>query len=158
MTRELITSWHDHDLAVERALSLVQENILIYANELTPLKLDSEANHNAINRILKTGEPGCLQVILRNALNWHHTQPRLAKLCLSHSHLISIREAPSDLAHLTDSMLLIDNKHAVIRFDEHFPRSKLLIDEAEEVRPYVMRFSQIFTASSETASQTQLGL
>jgi hypothetical protein len=158
MTRELITSWHDHDLAVERLFSIAQEKILIYANELTPLKLDSEANHAAIKQFLKKGQADCLQVILRNALNWQYTQPRLAALCLSYSHLISFREAPADLAHLTDSMLLIDNTHALVRFDEHFARSKLLIDEAEEIRPYVLRFSQIHIASSELASQTTLGL
>ncbi len=158
MTRELITSWHEHDLAVERLFSIAQEKILIYGNQLTQLRLDSEANHAAIKRILKEGQADCLQVILCNSLNWQYTQPRLAALCLSYSHLISFREAPTDLAHLTDSMLLIDNTHALIRFDEHFPRSKLLINEAEEVRPYVLRFAQKHAASSELASQTTLGL
>jgi hypothetical protein len=158
MTRELITSWHDHDLAVERLFSLAEATILIYANELTPFKLESDANHQAVSRILKSGQANCLQVILRNTQNWPHTQPRLAKLCMSYSHLINLREAPSDLAHLTDSMLIIDGKHALIRFDEHFPRSKLLLNEAEEIRPYLLRFSQIQSASSELASQTTLGL
>lgn len=158
MTRELITSWHDHDLAVDHLLSIAEKTILIYGGDLTPLKLESENSLTAINRVLKTGQTNCLQVILRNTQNWPHSNPRLAKLCLSYSHLISIREAPSDLAHLTDSMLLIDGLHGLIRFDENFPRSKQLVNEADEIRPYLIRFSQIHSTSSEPTSQTTLGL
>lgn len=158
MTRELITNWHDYEIAAERLLTIAQEKILIYANELTAFKLESAANLSAISRILKTNQPGCLQVVLRNCQTWQQTHPLMAKLCLNHSHLITFLQSPADLAHLTDSMLLIDNTHALVRFEERFPRSKLLLDEAEEIRPYLLRFYEICAASNEPYGYSTLGL
>jgi hypothetical protein len=55
-------------------------------------------------------------------------------------------------------MVLIDGKHALIRFDREQARSKLLIDEAEELRPYLNRFEEIWAEGGEMLSSNTLGL
>jgi hypothetical protein len=62
------------------------------------------------------------------------------------------------LAHLRDCMIIVDGKHALIRFDRDQARSKLLIDEADELRPYIARFDEIWSAGGEPVRATALGL
>lgn len=55
-------------------------------------------------------------------------------------------------------MILVDEKYALIRFERDLPRSKLLIDEPDEVRPYLSRFKEIWAEGGEPVSSTTLGL
>ena len=62
------------------------------------------------------------------------------------------------MAHLRDSMLIIDDKHALIRFERDLPRSKLLVDEIDELKPYLNRFSELVSAGGEPIRTSTLGL
>ena len=62
------------------------------------------------------------------------------------------------MAHLRDSMLIVDDKHALIRFERDFPRSKLLLDETDELKSYINRFSELSLAGGERVGMTPLGL
>ena len=84
--------------------------------------------------------------------------PQALRLIGTYSHLSDIHETPPQLSHLRDSMILVDNKHALIRFEKDLPRSKLLIDEVDQVRPYVARFIEIWREGGEPVSGNPLGL
>jgi hypothetical protein len=76
----------------------------------------------------------------------------------TYGHNAKAQETPQQLAHLRDSMILVDDKHALIRFEHGLPRSKLLIDEIDEIRPYLTRFHEIWAEGGESVSSTTLGL
>ena len=122
------------------------------------LKLESSPRQSALARLLKTSRESALQIALRNAAPVKVKGPQLLKLVGTYTHLAQIRETPSQLSHLRDGMILVDDKHALIRFERDLPRSKLLIDEAEEVRPYIARFTEIWGEGGETISGSTLGL
>jgi len=158
MARELITSWGEYQTAIDRLLCMACRKICIYDEDLGQLKLDSAQRRPQLQRILQAGLKDSLQIVVRNADPLRNSFPLLIKLLTEFGHLATAQQSPPDLAHLRDSMLIIDDKHALIRFERELPRSKLLIDEADELKPYLNRFSELLLAGGEPVSTTTLGL
>jgi hypothetical protein len=158
MTRELITSWSDYSAAVERLLAMACRQISIYDEDLAALKLQSLPCHNHLQRVLREDQTDALRIALRNAGQLRQQHPTLLNLLTIYSHRAAIQQTPEHIAHLRDSMIIVDDRHALIRFDRDQVRSKLLIDEAEELRPYLARFEEIWAAGGEPIGTSTLGL
>uniref|UniRef100_Q47HS5 DUF7931 domain-containing protein n=1 Tax=Dechloromonas aromatica (strain RCB) TaxID=159087 RepID=Q47HS5_DECAR len=158
MARELITTWADYQTAIDRLLVIASHKIRIYDEDLLSLKLESEPRLACIKRVLQSGHDDILQMALRNATPLRQQQPILLRLLSTYGHTAAVQETPPQLAHLRDSMIIVDDKHALIRFERDLPRSKLLIDEIDEIRPYLTRFREIWTEGGESVTVTTLGL
>jgi hypothetical protein len=158
MARELITSWTDYQLALDRLLAIACHKISIYDEDLVTLKLESAPRLLHIKRVLLAGQDDALQIAVRNAGPVRQKNPLLLNQLTTFGHRASARETPPQLAHLRDSMILVDDKHALIRFERDMPRSKLLIDEIDEIRPYLARFREIWSEGGENITSTALGL
>ncbi|HSG23181.1 MAG TPA: hypothetical protein VLA64_09515 [Azonexus sp.] len=158
MARELITSWGDYQTAIDHLLFMACRKICIYDEDLGQLKLDSALRLPQILRVLQAGHKESLQVIIRNADLLRHRSPLLIKLFADFGHLASAHQSPPHLANLRDSMLIVDDKYALIRFERDLPRSKLLLDSTDELKPYLNRFSELSSAGGEPISTNTLGL
>lgn len=159
MARELITSWNDYHAAVDRLLALADGKIAVYDEDLANLHLGSPSSLDHLQRLLTTGHGLALRIVVRNAAPLQRQQePGLLKLLSIYGHRATVLQAPEHLARLRDNMLIVDDRHALIRFDREQARSKLLLDEADEVRAYINRFEDIWTEGGETVSTTTLGL
>ena len=158
MSRELITSWNDYQSAIDRILALACKQVWIYDEDLGILHFETTERIEALKRPLVLLHPDCLRIALRNAASLHQRQPLMQRLLTTYSHNSAAQQTPEHLGHLRDSMILVDDAHALIRFDWEHPRSKLLIDEPGEVMPYRRRFAQIWAEGGIPASPTTLGL
>lgn len=158
MARELITSWADYQTAVDRLLAIACQTICIYDEDLVALKLESPNRLLSFKRILQTGHDDALRMAVRNTAPARQQHPKLQQLLTAYSHLAKARGTPAQLAHLRDNMFIVDDKHALIRFERDLPRSKLLIDEADELRPYLTRFREIWAEGGEDIGMSTLGL
>lgn len=159
MARELITSWGDYQTAIDRLLAVATRKICIYDEDLGHLRLDSAPRHAELKRILQGGSGNDIgRLAIRNSEPLRQRQPLLMKLLADFSHCLAARQTPTELAHLRDSMILVDDKYGLIRFEREQPRSKLLLDEGDELKPYLARFEEIWEESTETVSTTTLGL
>lgn len=158
MVRELITCWEDYQTAIGRLLYMACEKVCIYDADLSRFNLESALHLPQIQRVLQAGQRNSLQIIVRDANLLHHHSSRLLKLLTDFSDRTSAQQSPPDLAHLRDSLLIIDDQHALIRFERDLPRSKLLIDEAVELKPYLNRFSELYAAGGDSIRANMLGL
>ncbi len=159
MTRELITTWEDYQTALERLLASAKREIRIYDEDLVRLHLDSPVPQAEIRRLLHATRHGLgLRIAIRNASHLQQRQTRLLQLFQTYGHVAAMQETPSHLAHLRDGMVLVDDSHALIRFERDFARSKLLIDEPDEIGPYANRFEEIWAQGGESPIGTTLGL
>jgi hypothetical protein len=158
MARELITSWADYQTAIDRLLAIATKQVCIYDEDLVTLKLDSPTRLAHIKRILSGAHGDALRIAVRNGspLRYHH--PLLQGLLMTYGHVASAHETPSQIAHLRDSMVIVDDKHGLIRFDRDMPRSKLLIDEREELHPYLAKFREIMAEGGERIVSSTVGL
>lgn len=158
MSRELFTSWTDYQSAIDRLLALAAKRIWIYDEDLGLLHLETAERIEMLKRPLASTRQDCLRIALRNTAPLQQRQPLMQRLLATHSHNSAAQKTPEQLSHLRDSMILVDDVHALIRFDRDQPRSKLLIDEPEEVMPYRRRFEEIWAEGGIPVATTTLGL
>ena len=158
MARELITSWADYQTAIDRLLAIATHHICVYDEDLATLKLDSRPRLEHIKRLLDAKHGDILRMAVRNASPLRHQHPLLQQLLTTYGHLTAAQETPSQIAHLRDSMIIVDGKHGLIRFERDMPRSKLLIDEADELRPYLARFEEIWTEGGVRITNSVTGI
>lgn len=157
MSRELFTSWSDYQIAIDRVLALARKRISIYDEDLVQLHFESPARIAILKMALSAEQHDCLRIALRNAAPLQQ-QPLFRNLLKTFSHNSAVHETPEQLSHLRDAMILVDDVHALIRFDRDQARCKLLIDESDEVMPYQRRFEEIWTEGGTPVSSTTLGL
>src|SRR5574343_2117446 len=158
MARELITSWAEYQTAIDRLLAIACHHVSVYDEDLTTLKLDSAPRLDHLKRLLSSQHGHVLRIALRNGAPLRDRHPTLQNLLTTYSHVAQAQETPEQIAHLRDSMIIIDGKHALIRFERDMPRSKLLIDEIDELRPYLNRFEEIWQLGGERISNSVAGL
>ncbi|MCB4359217.1 DUF7931 domain-containing protein [Quatrionicoccus australiensis] len=159
MARELITSWGDYQSAIDRLLSMAEHRICIYDEDLAQLRLESSGRHSILKHLLRAeNSTASIRLALRNGEPLRRQNPLTMGLLASFDHKISALETPPGLAHLRDSMILVDDRYGLIRFERDLPRSKLLIDEPEELRSYLTRFEEIWREEGSSISATTLGL
>jgi len=158
MSRELITTWNDYQSAIDRILALASRQIWIYDEDLGMLHLETAERIAALTAPLASQQPDCLRIAVRNSEPLLQRQPLIQQLLTTYSHNSAAQQTPEHLAHLRDSMILVDDAHALIRIDRNQPRGKLLIDEPDEVIPYRRRFAEIWAEGGAPVSPTTLGL
>lgn len=158
MARELLTSWGAYKMALERLLATAEAQLLIFEPDPARLGLESASRLEQFGRLLQGRRPDCLRIALPDAEAFKRDHPRLLHLLADYRHSMTVQQIPESLAHLRDAMVLADGRHGLIRFDRDQPRSKLLIDEAEEIRPYFRRFSEIWAECDSPLAITRLGL
>ena len=158
MARELITSWADYQTALDRLLAIACHQICIYDEDQSSLKLDSLPRLGHIKRLLGGKQGPILRIAVRNGAPLRQQHPILQNLLTTYGHLAAAQETPSQISHLRDSMIIADSKHALIRFERDMPRSKLLIDEVDELRPYLARFEEIWAEGGERITNSVVGL
>lgn len=159
MARELITTWGDYQTAIDRLLTMACDEIWIFDADLAHLRLNTAPRLDQLKRVLKAGNNGPrLQIALRNAGPLRREHPALMSLLGVYGHLMTVQETAPQIAHLRDSLIIIDGSHGLVRFEQDMPRSKLLINEGDELRPYRARFREILAEGGTPVSSMQLGL
>lgn len=158
MSREILNSWEGYRSAVGRVLALATRSIRIYDGDAGQLSLDSSGHLAAMQQLLQRKQADSLQIAVRDATLFREGLPRLRTLLQTYGHLVAIQQTPEHLANLRDALLIVDDCHALVRFDRDHPRSKLLIDEPEEVQQSLTRFLEIFREGGDPVSLSPLGL
>ena len=158
MARELITDWSAYEAAISLLLGLASHKLCIFDDDLVRISLGSSRRLAGLSRLLKSSEPDSIKIALRNAEPFRRQQTHLIQFFAPYSHIITIQQIAPQISGLRDSMILVDDQHALIRFDCEQARSKLLINEPDELRPYLKRFEEIWKEPGEIIGTTSLGL
>ncbi len=158
MNPELITNWSEHDSFLQKILMLASKTLRIFDPDLSKLKLEQPGSAETLRLFLNADRQRTVSVVVKNAELFRRDCPRLMKLLATYPQNMAVIECPLHLASLNDSMLIADDKHALIRFHTDNVRSKAIIDNAEECIPYVYRFKEIMKEGGEQICATTLGL
>jgi hypothetical protein len=157
MTSRLLTSQGELDAAVDRMLALAGETIDIFDFDLGALSLDKTSRIDQLQRVL--GERAHrLRIVVQDGSRLTARAPRLMRLFEMHGHHFILQQAPDSLSELRDTMMIVDGRHALVRFHRDQPRGKVIEDDATEVHPYAMRFSDIMNEGGHPLSPRVAGL
>lgn len=158
MSRQLIDNWGDYRLAFAQILAQATRSLFVYDEDLTNLHLESPDSQEGLKNLFRHGHRDAVRFALRKTEALRQRHPRTLALLSTYGHLGQAQETPPQLSHLRDSIIITDDRNALIRFERDLPRSKLLLDEPDEVRPYLMRFQEIWNEGGESVTASTLGL
>ncbi len=158
MSTNLYSTWGEFRHAVEQLLDLSAHELCIFDADLAQLGLNQLSSIERLQRLL-TANPGArIRIALKRTDHLHRDHPRLIHLLSRHGHAVQIQQIPDNLAHLRDTLVISDACHAVVRFDQDHPRSKLILASPEATTPYQQRFDDIWSEGGTPFSPTILGL
>ncbi len=158
MISGLFTQWSAYDDALMQVLPLAEHEICLFDGDLSKLDLEKRERADYLRRFLAASPRNRLRIVLRNADPFRRMRPRLFTLLADFPHAVEVWEASPPISSLTDSLLLIDDRHALIRIHEDHARSRLILDDAAACRPYRLRFDEILREGGIPISATTLGL
>ena len=158
MSSELITSWGEHDASLKKILALASNSLCVFDGDLSKLKLGRSDSIELLRQFLNNRQGNGLRIVLQNTEALRRDNPRLMELLADRPQNMSILECPPHLAELKDSMVIADERHALIRIHKDHARSRVILDSAEDCAPYVKRFEEILNEGGEPVSATTLGL
>ena len=158
MASELITRWSEHDAARLNVLSAAKSCLRIIDDDLARLALDSRANAALLERLLLADRDNSISIALRDASGLHARNPRMMRLLATFPQQMRICELAAEAAPAVASLLLADDRHALLRFVTEQPRSRLIVDDPAQCAPYVDQFTQILDHHGRLVSATTLGL
>jgi hypothetical protein len=158
MNTQLITSWSEHDSHLQQILGLATKTLCIFDQDLSKLRLEQPDKIESLRRLLSASRQNLVTVFVRNAEPIRRDCPRLMKLLSTYPQTMTLFECPSHLSSLSDSMLIADDRHALVRFHDDHARCKAILDNTDECVPYVVRLKEIAKEGGEQVFPTPLGL
>ena len=159
MSTRLITTWAEHNRAVQEVLDLSPSTLLVFDEDLSPLKLELPERISVLSRLLASDQQHRqLTIVIQKTDFVRQYSPQLMRLLRVYSPLLKIIEAPAHLEALKDSLLIADGKHALVRFHRDHARSRLITDDVQECEPYLKRFDEILGEGGNPLSAITLGL
>lgn len=158
MSTQLMTSWAEHDQALHDVLSRLSRSLCIFDDDLMQLKLESKENTDLLQRFLVADMKNTVQIVVKNVQPLQTRCARLMRLYVQYPNGMNVIEAPEHLSKLNDSMVIVDDAHALIRFHKDHARFKIILDDPVECRPYVQRFKEILLEGGEVVTARPLGL
>jgi hypothetical protein len=158
MTSRLITHWTDYASAVREILPFLSRNLRIFDEDLGHPDLESPALSENLRRHLGANRYNSCEIILRRPSPFQNESPRLMALLGLYSERFRVFECPPHLLAIHDNFILVDEKYALIRIHKDHARSKVILDDEEECRPYIERFKEILAECGTRIYSTTLGL
>lgn len=159
MTSErLLTSWGEYETAIGQLLPLAQHSVAIFDSDLIALQLEKLPVSAALAAFLSRSPDAQLRIAVQSAQPARERCPRLMQMLRWSAHKFHFVEVPQHLAQLSDSLLLIDGEHGIIRFHQDHPRGKEILSSPEGCKPYNQRFEEIWAEGGTPIGATTLGL
>ena len=158
MSSELITTWAEHDGALQKVLLLAARTLRIFDGDLSKFKLENHENTESLQRFLAARQGNSLCIVLKDVEPLRRHSPRLMKLLADYPQRMSVIECAAHLAPLNNSLCLADDRHALVRIHQDHARARLIVDSARDCTPYVQQFETILSEGGEPISATTLGL
>ena len=158
MATELITSWSDHDAALLSLLSAARSRLRIIDDDLSRLALERRETALLLERLLVAERSNSVSIALRDVSILRTARPRLMRLLTTFPQQMRIFELAAEAASAVASLLLADDRHALLRFVTDQARARLIVDDPAQCAPYVNQFTQIVGNKGTPVSATTLGL
>jgi hypothetical protein len=158
MSSQLITSWAEHDAALQKLVQLAANTLRIFDHDLSKFRLENKEDIVSLRRFLATKRDNQLCIVLKDAGPLRSKCPRLMRLLGDYPQQMSVIECPAHLASISNSLCLADDRNALVRINQDHARARLIIDDAPDCAPYLQQFEAILDEGGEPISATTLGL
>lgn len=144
--------------AIDTIIASASRELRIFDRSLQRIDLEQKDRAEALEAFLGGARDRRVGIVVQDPDHCERYCPRLQNLLRRFGLTFEFRQAPLELAHLSECFLLADKSQAVIRFHVDQPRGKIILDDGDEVHPWWQRHEELWTMSSPCLSPTRLGL
>ncbi len=150
--------------AIHSVLAHARMELMIFDQSpasLTARGLGSPENIEIIRQLLlggRTGRPRRMRIALHEIQGIEGEIPRLMSLLDQFSDLLTIRRTAGDARNVQDVLLIADDDAVWRKPVASHPRSIVTLHDANEVKPYLDRFAEIWQLSADQVSSRHTGL
>ena len=144
--------------AIDTLIGLARRSIRVFDVDLSEMGWNGAARAESIVAFLRASDTATLDIVVHDTGWIERSCPRLTELLKFYGHAITIRRTGEDARHVTDPLMLVDNKHFLHRLDISQPRAVLSIAEPDAAKPLVARFEEIWASAEPGIGSTVLGL
>ena len=144
--------------ALDEVIERAELVICVFDRDLVRMQLDAGERASALQRFLTGTGQRELRIVVHDPVPLTLRMPRLLALLRRYEHRIGIRLSPDECRHLADCHLLADGVHGVRRFHIDWPRGVRVLDDADEIAPWRLRFDELWELSSPLSLVTTTGL
>jgi hypothetical protein len=158
MTTEMINAWSDYRVAFDQILARACHSLSIFDNDLARLGMNELSRVEGLRGFVTAHAGAMVRIALKQTGALRRDQPRVVELLKSCGSAFQIQQVHKTLHVLRDTLVVADGVHALIRFDFEQPRSKLVLDDKEEIAPYQKRFEAIWKDGGRPFTSATAGL
>lgn len=147
--RELAAQW----LAL---LARARLRLDLFDPDFAVFPLGSPEAERTLRAFLRAG--GALRLALHDTAHIERHCPRFLRVARDYGHLVTCRQTPRTLRHLTDSFALADDLHVVRRFHSDHMRGETAFDSPGVAELPAFRFDALWHESQNCLQATLTGL
>lgn len=150
--------------AIDQVIAHAQQELMIFDQSPKTLRdrgYGRPQNIEVMHQFLlgsKNSRARHIRISLQDTQGIEIELPRLMTLLGQHADLLTIRRAEGDARSVRDVLLIADDDAIWRKPVASHPRSIVVIHDANDVKPYLDRFAEIWQLSGHTVSARSTGL
>ena len=148
----------EYEAAINTLLQHTQKKLCIFDFNLEDGGYNSLQRYELFKNFLLTSRTHRVQIVVHDTDYLTKSCPRLLMLLRQFSHAIEINETQLHAKSIYDPFMIADARHYLHRFHHEDGRAVLALHDPVGTGNFILRFEEIWEASSPAVSATTLGL
>ncbi len=144
--------------ALDQVLEAARHSLQLFEYDLHEGGWNSPQREALLKQFILRSTDNRLHIALHSVDFVRRHCPRLLNLQRQYSYAVLIHETNPEARSINDPILIADGQHYVHRFHYEQARGELVLHDPDQTHRLVLRFDEIWHASSVAVTATTLGL
>ena len=144
--------------AIDEIVDLAQLRLCIFDNDLSQGGWNTVQRAGKLSSFLRRYRGARVELIVHDTRYLEASCPRLLALQKLHAAAMTIYRTGPEARRAMDPLVIADGRHMLHRFHIDQPRAALAIEMPATVRPWLMRFEEIWATGEPGLNASVLGL
>lgn len=148
----------EYQQALDTVIDCARHTIRIFDYDLREGGFNTPQRYERLKRFLLSSAQNRLLLVLHQVDYIERECPRMRNLLREHSEAVLIHQTQAEARVATDPLLIADEAHYVHRFHYAQPRLEQVLHDPTLTQPFLLRFAEIWQASTLAVAATTIGL
>ena len=148
----------EYQQALDAVIGHAQHTLQLFDFNLHDGGWNSPQRYACLKRFLLHSAHNRLHIALHSVDYVSRNCPRMLNLLREHSYAVFIHQTNPELRAVFDPLLIADDAHYAHRFHYEQPRGEYVLNDLAKTQGLLLRFDEIWQASTAAVFATTLGL
>jgi len=148
----------EYQAALDAVIEQARHALCLFDYDMHEGGWNSPQRYEHLKRFVLGNPRNQLRIVLHSTDHVRRHCPRLLNFQRQYSYAVAIHETTPEARSIHDPMLIADGRHYVHRFHYEQPRGEQVLYDPERTHRLMLRFEEIWHASTVAVTATTLGL